>query len=208
MNRGYLVLGGALVVVIAVILYVALGGDDGTVTPASRDAKIAQVRPDRPTGSTIRTPGARGTPERTNEPAQPSASKEYVVGGVRIRDHRKGEHVQIDVPPSVHPPGGRKLPSELTNGIAQQVRAAVNECAATVPADARGDKPRADGEIRIAIKDRQATVTNATIRLRDVTGAVEPVEHCIQQRAVAITNPSGDEADLEGYSITLSIRLP
>jgi hypothetical protein len=131
-----------------------------------------------------------------------------VVGGVRIRDHRKGEHVQLDVPPSIHPPGGRKLPSELTNAIAQQVRAAVNECAASVPAEARGDKPRMDGEIQIAIKDRQARVTSATIQPRDITGSVEQVKQCVEQRAVGIASPSGDEADLEGYSITLSIRLP
>jgi hypothetical protein len=208
MNRGYLALGAALVVVVVIALYVAIASsDDDEVTAVPRDPKIAEVPRDRPTGSIVRTPSASGTPERTAGTAA-DAPKEYVVGGVRIRDHRKGEHVQLDVPPSIHPPGGRKLPSELTNAIAQQVRAAVNECAASVPAEARGDKPRMDGEIQIAIKDRQARVTSATIQPRDITGSVEQVKQCVEQRAVGIASPSGDEADLEGYSITLSIRLP
>jgi hypothetical protein len=208
MNRGYLALGAALVVVVVIALYVAIASsDDDELTAVPRDPKIAEVPRDRPTGSIVRTPSASGTPERTAGTAA-DAPKEYVVGGVRIRDHRKGEHVQLDVPPSIHPPGGRKLPSELTNAIAQQVRAAVNECAASVPAEARGDKPRMDGEIQIAIKDRQARVTSATIQPRDITGSVEQVKQCVEQRAVGIASPSGDEADLEGYSITLSIRLP
>lgn len=208
MNRGYLALGAALVVVVVIALYVALAAsDDGEVATRSRDPKIAEVPRDRPTGSIVRTPSASGTPERTADTSA-DAPKEYVIGGVRVRDHRKGEHVQMDVPPSIHPPGGRKLPSELTNAIAQQVRAAVNECAASVPAEARGDKPRVDGEIRIAIKDRQVRVTSATIQPRDITGSVEQVKQCIEQRTVGIASPSGDEADIEGYSITLSIRLP
>jgi hypothetical protein len=209
MRRRYLVLGATLVVVLVVGLFLASGGDDdGAVAPASRDPRIAEVSRDKPTGSIARTPSANGTPERTTEAPVPTPAKEYVVGGVRVRDHRKGEHAQIDVPPAVHPPGGRKLPSELTNGIAQQVRAVVASCAASVPAETRGAKPRADGELRIAIKSGQATVTGATVQLRDFTGTVDPVKQCIEQKSVGIATPSGDEADLESYSITMSFRLP
>lgn len=209
MNRGYLALGGALVLAAVIGLYAVLSrGDDRAVTPAPRDPEIAQASPGKPSGSgPARTPSANVTPEQTTPST--TTTKEYTVGGVRIRDHRSGAHVQPDVPPAIHPPGGRKVPSELTSGIAQKVRAVVAECAASVPAEARGEKPRADGEIRIAIKSQQATVTGATIQMRDVVGAAgDPVKQCIEQKAIGVATPSGDEADLEDYAITVSFRLP
>jgi hypothetical protein len=212
-KRGYLATGAAAVLAIGIGLYVLgsrVGASNDDVTSASRDPKIAQASPGKPTGSTVpRTPSATDTPERPSDTSPSTATRDYMVGGVRIRDHRSGDHAPIDVPPAIHPPEGRKLPSELVNDVSQKVRAAVSECAASVPPDARGEKPRAEGEIVVAIKNHQAAITGATIQLRDVTGAsVDAVKQCIEQKAIGAATPSGDEADVEGYSITLSIRLP
>jgi hypothetical protein len=211
---------GAVVLIAVIGLYVAMRSDsDGKsdVNSAPRDPKIAQpVSPPSPVSE-----NEPRKPTSTNPRRAPSATvtppgdrlsttvNEYVVGDVRVRDHRTGAHVQPDIPPSIHAPGGRKIPSELTSAIAQKLRSVVAECATTVPADARGAKPRADGEILIAIKNQLATVTGATIQLRDVTGdSVEPVAQCIQQKSIGVATASGDEPDVDSYAITLSLRLP
>jgi len=84
----------------------------------------------------------------------------------------------------------------------------VNECAANVPLEGRGAKPGIDGEIMIAIKNQQATVTSAMFQLRDVAVSDASVKECLEQKAVGISAPSGDEAEVENYGIMLSLRLP
>jgi hypothetical protein len=112
------------------------------------------------------------------------------------------------MPPASHPPEGRKIASQLTSDIAQKVREVMTECAASLPAHARGAEPRLEGTIAIAIKDHLATVTRAAVQLRAVSAdAASPVEHCIEQRSVGVATSAGDEADLEAYSITLAFRL-
>jgi hypothetical protein len=141
-------------------------------------------------------------------PPQGSA-REYAVGGVRIRDHRRGSHPPVDVPPAVHPPQGRKIASQLTSDLAQKLRAVMAGCSTDVPAEARGATPRVEGEIKIAIKEKQATITSATFQPRDITGnAVDAIRQCLHGKAIGMTTPSGDEPDLESYAITLSLRVP
>jgi hypothetical protein len=85
----------------------------------------------------------------------------------------------------------------------------VRECAASVPPEARGVKPRVEGQVVIAIKNQQVQVSNATVDLTDVVGApVEATKQCIQQKTLGITAPAGDEADLENYPIRISFSLP
>jgi hypothetical protein len=131
-----------------------------------------------------------------------------MVGGVRVRDHRSGDRTPSAVPPAVHPPGGRKIASHLTSDIAQKVRAVMTECAFSLPPDARGAEPRLDGTIEIAIKDRLATITSASVQLRDVSAsAAAPVKRCIDEKSVGVATSAGEEADVAGYAITLSFRL-
>jgi hypothetical protein len=46
-------------------------------------------------------------------------------------------------------------------------------------------------------------------QVRDVAGgSTGPVKECMEQKTVGVATPSGDEPDVQGYAITLSLRLP
>jgi hypothetical protein len=78
-----------------------------------------------------------------------------------------------------------------------------------VPPEARGATSRLEGQVLIAIKNQQATVTGATYQARDVASAAQgPIKQCMEQKSVGVTTPSGEEPDVEGYGIVLSLRLP
>ena len=206
MNRALLALGAlVLVAVIGIYVVVLRGGDGSPQTSPAPDPKFTQADPGKPS-LPVQQRAASGS--AAADPSAPAA-REYVVDGVRVRDHRSGDHPPIDLAPPLHAPEGRRIPSELTSTIAQKLRAVVAECAASVPGDVRGEKPRAEGEILIAIKNRQATVTGGTIQMRDVNGAsADAVKQCIEQKSIGVAAPSGDEPDVERYAITLSLRLP
>jgi hypothetical protein len=117
--------------------------------------------------------------------------------------------VKIDLPPNVHPPESRKLPSELTQAIAQKVRAVMEDCTASVPREARGPGPRLEGQIVVGIADKKLTITKATAELRDVFGAaVGPTKACIEQKAVGLATAAADQADLPTYSININFAIP
>lgn len=212
MNRGYLALGAGLMLAALIGLYVVLRKEDGAgakrYPAAPKLAGIAEIDRGKP-GVTV-TPTA---PRENSRPAVPDGSgatvSEYTIGGVRVRDHRSGDHAPLDIPPAIHPPEGRKIPSQLTSDLAQRLRTVMTECAPTVPPQARGQASRIEGEILIAIKDHQATVTSATYQARDVVGEAQgSIKQCMEQKSVGVAAPSGDEPDVEGYAITLSLRLP
>jgi hypothetical protein len=214
MNRGYLALAGGLVLAAVIALYVlSRTGDDAAVERDSTGPKITEADPGKP--------GPRLRPLRPSEPAVPavpdgaasggrsgSPGRDYMIGGVHVRDHRSGEHPPVDLPPAIHPPHGRKIPSQLTYDVTQRLRGVVNECAASIPPGARGAKPGIDGEIMIAIKNQQATVTGAAFQLRDIAASDAAVKDCVEQKAVGVAVASGDEPDVENYAITVSLRLP
>ena len=196
-------------------LLVALRSDD---PPASVDhvPKITQADRGNAPREGARSPSVGATPPVAHPPAPlpPLASAprppatDYMVGGVRIRDHRSGDRTPSAVPPAFHSPEGRKIPSQLTSEVAQRVRAVMTECAMTLPLDARGKEPRLDGTIEIAIKDRLATITSASVQLRDVNApAAASLKRCIDERSVGVATSAGEEADVAGYAITLSFRL-
>jgi hypothetical protein len=85
----------------------------------------------------------------------------------------------------------------------------VRACAASLPREARSERSRVEGQITIAIKDHLATVTAAAFQLRDIAEPAQAeVKQCLTQRAVGLTAPAGDEADLDSYGISLSLALP
>lgn len=212
-----LALGAAAVVAALVALYAALrdgdapGANDATDATDAKDVRSQSVA--KITQADAGNTGPRVPPTHANGSAAPSAPPrapvtDYMVGGVRIRDHRSGDRTPSAVPPTIHPPEGRKIPSQLTSDVAQKVRAVMTECAASLPAHARGAEPRLEGTIAIAIKDHLATVTRAVVQLRDVSAdAASAVERCIEQRSPGVATSAGDEADLEAYSIALAFRL-
>jgi hypothetical protein len=208
MNRKLVLLFGAIITVVAIRLALVLLRPDhpanDAVTRAPAPSTPLVTRPVIPssTGS-----AASGSDSGSSASAD-DAPSEYTVGGVRIRDHRAGTHAPIDVPPAIHVPGGYKVPSQLTSELSKLVSAAVHECSAAVPSDARGARPRIEGQIIIAIKDGRATITSAVLPARDVAdSASAALRQCVEQRAIGSMTPSGNEPDIDRYQITLSLRV-
>jgi hypothetical protein len=209
--RKALVIGGVIVLGVVVALLVALRKDTSEASQVSTGAgaPIAVSPEAPPVGHATVTEGTTGPAPTLPEPAAGEHPREYAVGDVRVRDHRSGDHAPLDIPPNPHPAEGRQLPSILTHEIAQQVRDVMVQCVATLPRDARGQKPRLDGQISVAITANKLTVTKSTMQLRDVTGeSVEPTKQCIEQKAIGLENPAPDQADLDNYSINISFAIP
>ena len=212
-----LAIAAAIVAAAVIALWLALRSDEPAADPsvdrarhvrAPHVAKITQA--DRGNAAPDSSPSlsAEDTPPAADSLHPGRTATDYMVGGIRIRDHRSGDRTPSAVPPAIHPPGGRKIASHLTSDIAQKVRAVMTECAFSLPPDARGAEPRLDGTIEIAIKDRLATITSASVQLRDVNAsAAAPVKRCIDEKSVGVATSAGEEADVAGYAIALSFRL-
>ena len=215
MNRTLLAIGGALVALAGLVLWILLRDDTRPEAPPPAD----QPAPTAPAADqrTARAdePARAGHPSvsATTTTATPTSGsdgevKEYEVNGVKVRDHRKGDHPPVDLPPNIHPLEGRKLPSTLTADISNKLQGVLKECAANVPVEARGTKPRLEGTIFVSIKDHQLKITSSTVQLRDVVGAaVEPTKKCFEEKSVGLTTGAGDEPDLDGYSISITYAL-
>lgn len=213
---GLIIAGVAVLAAGLLLLFIMKSGDDdaaaGAPSPAASGPGTAPVMRDRPRT----TPDRPSSPqvaavERTPRPADGSDSPGYtetVINGVRVRDHRRDKTKPIDVTTGGRPPDARKIQPSLTADISNRMLPVVRECGAGVPPEARGPKPRVEGEVVIAIRNKQVHVTKAAVQLTDVVGAsLEPTKQCLEQKLVGLTMPAGDEADLEDYTITLSYGL-
>jgi len=204
------------VILVVVVVVFAIGAwflfrkekPDAPVTTGS-----AATEPSTQTSSTA--PALPAAPHLPNSetpardiPPEGSAS-EYMVGDVRIRDHRSGSNAKIDIPPNIHRPNTRELPSTLTHAISQQVRGVLADCAKdNLPKDARGEHPRLEGTLVVGIKDHVLSVTAATVQLRDATGdAVAATKQCVEQKTVGLTTPATDQDDLDNYSIGVTFAV-
>ncbi len=215
MLRTPLIVGALVVLAAAVVLFfqVVKPGEEPKAAPTEPAAETAAkpvppppTRPpsvtvtDRPRGESAPTPMAGGENPR-----------EYAVGDTPIRDHRAGDNKPIDIPPNIHPNDSRLIPSSLTHDISQKVKAAMRDCVKDLPKEGRGEKPRMEGQILIAIKDKTLSVTQATIQLRDLDGlgaAAESAKQCVEAHAVGLSTVAPDEEDLASYSINLSFLVP
>ncbi len=208
MSRKLLVGGLAVLLVVLAALWWLLKKDDAQ--PAARRGEGSAV-------VVATDPGATPAPQLPgggSAPALPAGSgeqnpRDYVVGDVRIRDHRAGDNTPMDIPPNVHPAESRRIPSALVSDIAQKVRGVLAECAPQIPREARGPNPKLEGQIIVTIKDKQLSVTQSTMQLRDVFGAaLEPARQCVQEKSIGLTTSAGDEADLASYSIAVTFPVP
>lgn len=210
--RKALVLGGLVVVVVVVALWLALKKDTSASarsTSSSGSAVVVQTHTPPPLGAPNVTEGTTGSAPALPQAAEGENPRDYVVGDVRVRDHRAGDNKPLDIPPNVHPAEGRTIPSTLTHEIAGKVKQVMMQCVETLPKEARGEKPRLDGQISIAIKDKKATVTKSTMHLRNVTGeSVEPTTQCIVKKSIGLENAAADQADLDEYTINISFAIP
>jgi hypothetical protein len=199
--------------VVLLIVLAALVGIAVWLFVAKDEAPASSDSAPPPTASSGgAAPDDRPRPSLPNEQpaiAEPGGSaSEYTVGGMQVRDHRGGDQPKIDVPLNVHPPGSHELASSVVNDVAQQVRRVLADCASSLPREARGDKPKMQGQLVVAVKGEQLTVTGATVQLRDVFGAgLEPTRQCIEQRSIGLHAAAAGEPDLDGYSIAVSFVL-
>jgi hypothetical protein len=215
--RTPLIVGALVVLAAAVVLFFA-------VVKPGEEPKVAPTEPAGQTGETaakpVPPPARPQSVTVTDRPRGESAPtpmtggeypREYAVGDTPIRDHRAGDNKPIDIPPNIHPNDSRLIPSALTHDISQKVKAARKDCVKDLPEEGRGEKPRMEGQILIAIKDKTLSVTQATIQLRDLDGlgaTAEAAKQCVEAHAVGLSTIAPDEADLESYSINLSFMVP
>jgi hypothetical protein len=208
---------GALVVLAAAVVLVVMLAQGSDETSGSGSAKPTETVTAPAATPTERTPSVTVTDRPRGETPPPTLPtggenpREYAVGDTTVRDHRAGDNKPLDIPPNVHPTGARLIPSELTHSISQKVKAVMKECVATLPKEGRGDKPRLEGQILIAIKDGAMSVTESTIQMRDLDGlggATDAAKQCVESHAVGLSTPAPGEADLASYSIHLSFAVP
>lgn len=174
----------------------------GSSAPSGAASSSTDHRP-------IVTP-APSLPENNGAPRLPEqgSANEYVVGDVRVRDHRAGSNARLDVPPNVHPPGTRRIPSSLTQAVAQQVRGVLADCTKDIPREARGPHPRLEGQLIVTIKDHKMSVTKATMQLRDMPAdSLDATRQCVEQHSVGLQADAADQDDLDNYSIGVTFAV-
>jgi hypothetical protein len=204
-----LVIGGLVVIVLGVGLWLLLHQDDDASAQTSSIEPQGSAVVAKAPGAPSVTPGLPGEPTPLPQPGAGENPRDYAVGDVRVRDHRPGDHKPLDIPPNPHPMEGPMIPSTLTHEVSQKVRAVVLECTKSLPASSRGARPRVEGQIQIAIKDHKVTTTKSTMQLRDVTGdAVEPTKQCIESKSIGLENSAPEQSDLENYSINVTYAIP
>ena len=163
--------------------------------------------PSRPNAGTVESV-ERGT--NAGEATEPPL--EYTLpDGRKVRDFRAPQNRKpLDLPPSVHAPGGRKIPPTLTELYTNEIMKGMKECGQAMPKESFGPKPRLEGQIVIAIKGAQGTVTNAVFKLTDISSEslAETARQCVEQKALSVKVPASGEADLDSYSINLSFAFP
>jgi hypothetical protein len=203
------------VLLVVVVVALAIGGwllfrkEKPAAPAASGSAAVTEAPTTATPTSTDPAPRLPSSSVDSTHPVAPAGSaNEYVVGDVRVRDHRSGSNAPLDIPPNIHRPNTRQLPSTLTADVAQKVRAVLVDCTKDLPKEARGEHPRLEGQVVVAIKDHKLTVTGATMQLRDVSGdALEPTRQCIEQHAVGLETAATDQDDLDNYSIGVTFAV-
>ncbi len=205
MSRTLLGVLAAVVLIAGVVLYVLLG----------KSAKSPEVTTTTvgSNGSTVTvTTDPNGTPHLPATGSAPNfgGPDEYSVGGMKVRDHRRGDNAKLDIPPNVHMPGGPEIPSTLTHELAQQVKAVMRDCVKSLPDDAKGELPKLEGQITIAVKDQKASITKSLVQLRDVKegDALTAAKQCIESKSIGIGAPASDVQNLDAYTINVSFVIP
>lgn len=204
---------GIVLVIIAGVVVVGAGAAGWFLFNKSEPA-VADTETPTPeatkVGTTSTTAPKVDPASKVNATSDPAPKKdlptrEYYVDGKLIRDHRPEGTPPIDLPPAIHPPDARKMQPQSTGVITKAVKNVMRECVASIPADERtGAKPKMEAVVVVAVKNKVASVTKATVQLRDVRGsASDAAKSCIENKVLGVIE-GVDEADLESYDITTS----
>ncbi len=215
--KALLALAGLLVVAgVAAVLVMSSTSDDPGKPIANVVAGSSVTSTTQPSPSgTVAAPSPSPSlplplPVEASPPGVAPIQQEYMIGDVKVRDHRTGEHKQMDLPPNIHPANGPSLPSDLTHDISQQVKNKMFACAKAMPREIRGDKPKVDGQLQVAIKAHVLSITSVSLQVRDINDAVasDALATCVQQTSAALTAVAKDQADLADYGISLTFAIP
>ncbi len=180
----------------------APGNNGAPPVATGSDAPIVTPR-DQPRGTATDPAGRQGAPGAVGE------GQDYVVGDVRVRDHRDGSAAPVDIPPSVHTPEGPRIDSTLTAKLGQQVQTIMYACAKGTSREGRGSQPRVEGQVVISVKANKASVVSSVMQPRDVSAATaSTIKSCMEPKVIGLTEVAPNQADLDNYSINLSMRLP
>ena len=213
MSRNVIVIGGLSLVVLGALvgLWLLLMKNDGASARTSARPPVVDRAPDdaaAPQGGTTTTPGI-AAPTPVPAPGSGDNPREYQVGGTTVRDHRGGDRKPLDIPPNVHEPGGHAIQSTTTNAVSMKVQAVMKQCAASIPKESRGDKPRVEGQLTVAIKDKQVKVTGATVQPRNFADeAAGQLKQCMEQKSIGLADSVSGEADVADYTINISFAVP
>jgi hypothetical protein len=171
---------------------------DPNGNPPPLDPNAPRITPGEPRGTT-----AGGVATGTGK------SEDYVVGNVRIRDHRGSGQTPLDMPPNIHTPEGPRINSTLTNDIGKQVRTITLACAKDLSREGRGASPRVEGLLVTTVKANQLGVLSATMQPRELPeAATAALRACMEPKIIGLTAPAPDQADLDAYSISMRMTLP
>ena len=196
----------SLLVVGGVALALMMSSNE-TATPTTRAKPAAS-------GSAVTVTNPTDQPSLPTPPpslgSAVGSDKEYMVGDVKVRDHRSGSNLPRDIPPNPHPANARDLPSELTHAISQQVKNQIYACAAAVPKEVKGEKPKVIGQLNVAIKDHKLSITGMSLETRDITdeATATALKQCAQEKSAGFTSPAKDQDDIADYNIQLSFAIP
>lgn len=208
MNRSLVAIGLAVVAATVVLWWLLRTSPADVPTPAPGSAKVvAPAAPEPVPGPHLPAAlPAAGSDQPAREGSDP---RDYVVGGVAVRDHREGDVKPFDMTPNLHAPDSRRLAPAVVALITSKVKAVLYQCATDVPREARGEQPKLEGQITVSIKEHVLTIVQAEARVRDVVGAaVEPTRQCVEQRAKGLTVDTPEEADVAAYTISMSYLIP
>jgi hypothetical protein len=202
------VAGAAAIAGIVLYVFVRNSGSSRSTGSSPRTSGSAVVVATDP--ATPAAPSLPSTPGQSDPAASGSAfPTDYVVGDIRVRDHRGGNNKPLDVPPNVHPAEHRELPSALTSSLSHEIKLVFYACGADVPKDARGAKPKLEGQMTTSIKDHKLVVTGMVAQIRDVNAPYQDaVKACVEQKAVGASVSASDQEDITDYGIQVSFALP
>jgi len=212
MTRAVLISFGALVLIGGIVLAILVAKGEKSESNAAVTTTTGQggggggTSPGQMTRTGPSLPGGQVAIQNTD----PNHPRDYMVGDVHVRDHREGVQAPLDIPPNVHPAEGRVIPSTLTAAISSKVLDVLKGCATDLPKDARGAKPRLEGQIEISIKSGKTTINKAIAQPRDVTEgpAFDALKSCMEQKSIGIQNSAPDQEDLDSYTINISYAIP
>lgn len=194
MDRRIVLAGGAIVAAATIVLAVKL---------RASDPSVSRARTPEPEPEPVVVDRSRPHLE-ARQPGTPSIS-ETVTETSRVRDHRTGDRVAYD--PEARTGEKRtaqRLPPELVHSLSKQLEAAMVECTAAIPADARGPRPGVSGSVFVDVAGGSLQVTETAIELRDLAGeAAATAKQCMAARWVGQTVPASDGVAATHYEISV-----